>query len=271
MSELSKRIISALIAAPVFLYATWLGGWYFTAMVIAISVVIQFEILYMLRKQDIRACKWMAPLLGTSVILMTMIPELAWILFLALLLFTLILDLFRGQSRGCDHIMATILVAIMVPALLSGLILLRNFGDNQTGFIITLTLLLMVWANDVFAFAGGKATGKHPLAPNISPSKTVEGFLWGFLGCFTALGLCMLLITDYPIGLSIAVPFALIAALFGPAGDLMQSKLKRAAGIKDSSRLMPGHGGLYDRFDAVLFSAPAASVYFYTLHYFSIL
>jgi len=85
------------------------------------------------------------------------------------------------------------------------------------------------------------------------------------------LGLCIYFISDYPLSVGTAIPFAVITGLLGPAGDLSESKLKRASGIKDSSGLMPGHGGLYDRFDAILFSAPAAAIYFYALNHFSIL
>ncbi len=271
MPELAKRIISALIAAPVFLYATWLGGWVFTVILIIVAMVIQVEIINMLGKQNLHTRKVMSLLLGIPVMLMAILPEMAWILFLAMLLVILVSEVFRDHNEGWKHLITTLTVAIMVPALFSGLLILRNFGDDLTGFILTFTLLVMVWSNDVLAFAGGKAMGKHPLAPKISPAKTVEGFIWGYMGCFLALGLCMILIPGFPIGLKTAIPFAIITGLLGPAGDLAESKLKRASGIKDSSGLMPGHGGLYDRFDAVLFSAPAAAIYFYALYYLSVL
>ncbi len=271
MPELAKRILSSLIAAPVFLYATWLGGWYFIVMLVLITMIIQLEIINMLEKQSFYTRKIMALLLGIPVMLVAILPEMAWILFLAVLLLTLVTEIFRDHNQGWKHLLTTLSVGIMVPALFSGLLVLRNFGDDMTGFILTFTLIMMVWSNDVLAFAGGKAMGRHRLAPEISPAKTVEGFIWGFLGCFLALGLCMNLIPGFPIDLKVAVPFAILTGLFGPAGDLAESKLKRASGIKDSSGLMPGHGGLYDRFDAVLFSAPAAAVYFYALHHFSIL
>ncbi len=271
MPELLKRIISSLIAAPVFLYALWLGGWFFAVMLVLISMIIQLEIINMLDKQSLHARKIMALLLGVPVMMMAIHPEISWLIILAVLLLILVTEVFHDHSEGWKHLLTTLSVGIMVPALFSGLLVLRNFGDNMTGFILAFTLVVMVWSNDIFAFAGGKTMGRHRLAPKISPAKTVEGFVWGFLGCFLALGLCMILIPGFPLDLKTAIPFALLTGLFGPAGDLSESKLKRASGIKDSSGLMPGHGGLYDRFDAVLFSAPAAAVYFSILHYFSIL
>ena len=269
--ELAKRILSALVAAPVFLYATWLGGWYFTVGLMLVTIVIQVEIIGMLSKQELRTRKVMSILLGIPIVLMAVIPGTAWMIFLAVLILVMVTEIFRNHDEGWNHLLTTILVGVMIPALVSGLIVLRNFGDDQVGFYLTLTLLLMVWSNDTLAFFGGKTMGKHKLAPKISPAKTIEGFVWGFFGGFLALGLCIYFISDYPLTVGTAIPFAVITGLMGPAGDLSESKLKRASGIKDSSGLMPGHGGLYDRFDAILFSAPAAAIYFYALNHFSIL
>ena len=269
--ELAKRIISAAIAAPVFLYATWLGGWYFTVGMILVTIVIQIEIIAMLSRQELHTRKVMSVLLGIPVVLMAVIPGTAWMIFLALLLLIMVTEIFRDHNEGWKHLLATIHVGVMIPALVSGLVVLRNFGDDRIGFVLTITLLVMVWTNDTLAFFGGKTMGKHKLAPKISPAKTIEGFVWGFFGGFLALALCMYFISDYPLSVGAAIPFAVITGLLGPAGDLSESKLKRASGIKDSSGLMPGHGGLYDRFDAILFSAPAAAIYFFVLYHFSLL
>lgn len=271
MSELTKRIITALIAAPVFLFLTWLGNYYFLVALVIITGIIQLEIIRMVKKQEMKVHTPMALLLGIPVLLFALFPQPAWLLFLVLLLLTLLIETFSRQVNGWKRLMTTIMVAVMVPALFSGLLMLRNFEDDTTGFILTLTLLLMVWTNDIFAYAGGKSMGKHPLAPGISPAKTVEGFVWGFIGSLLAVALCKWLVTGFPLGWGTSAGFAVIAGLFGPAGDLAESKLKRASGIKDSSGLMPGHGGLYDRFDAVLVSAPAAVVYLNAMGYFGLL
>lgn len=267
MPELTKRILSALVAAPVFLYLTWLGGWIFMVALVVVAMVIQLEIIYMLEKQGMHVIKLSALLLGVPVLLIPVIPGIAWIIFLMLLLITLLMITFGSNRNGWNGLMSTILVAVLVPALLSGLLMLRSFGDEGTGFILTATLLLMVWVNDIFAYFGGKTMGKHTLAPTISPSKTLEGFISGFLGSIIALALCQTLIPGFPLDWPVSIPFAVLIGFFGPAGDLAESKLKRTAGIKDSSGLMPGHGGLFDRFDAVLFSAPFAAVYFQMIDY----
>lgn len=269
--EIVKRVATALVAAPVFLFLMWMGGWYFVLTLMLLTAVIQLEIMNMLDMEGMIIQKTMALFLGVPVLLMAIIPETAWLFILVLLLAVFLIETFSFSNSGWNRLMAVTVAGIMVPAFFSGLLMLRNYGDNATGFILTFTLLLMVWANDIFAFFGGKSMGKHPLAPRISPSKTIEGFIWGVVGSFIALILCQLLIADYPLTWAVSIPFAVIAGLMGPAGDLAESKLKRASGIKDSSALMPGHGGMYDRFDALLFSAPASIVYFRLLGFFSVL
>lgn len=260
---------SALIAAPVFLYLTWLGGWVFIVTLLTVSVVIQLEIVRMIANKGVEVQMPMVLILGIPVLLISVLPDVAWILFLTLLLITLIIETFSTSGYGWRRLMVTLMVALLIPILLSGLLVLRSIGTTETGFAITATFLFMVWANDIFAFIGGRTLGKHPLAPSISPNKTVEGFFSGFGGSFFALYLSMTFLPDLHFDWKIAIPFAVLIGLFGPVGDLAESKLKRVAGIKDSSGLMPGHGGLFDRFDAMLFAAPAAAVYFQILQLFS--
>lgn len=271
MPEIVKRIFSAVVAAPVFLYVTWLGGWVFIGLVAAVAVIIQLEMIRMVEKQGAEVIKPVSLLMGLPVLMFPVFPDIAWPLFLMIFLSALIMEVFSSNGNSWKRLMATITVAVFIPAMLSGLLIIRNLNDDNTGFALTLTLLLMVWANDIFAYAGGKSMGKRPLAPKISPSKTIEGFLWGFFGCFVALYLCMTFIPYFPLDWTLSIPLAILVGLFGPAGDLAESKLKRASGIKDSSGLMPGHGGFYDRFDAVLLAAPVTAVYLTMLSYFSIL
>lgn len=268
--EMVKRILTSLVAAPVFLFITWLGGWYFTGTLIIITMIVQLEMMKMLEIQGLAVRKVMALLIGIPVLLFPVCPIASWMFFLLLLLLLFLIETFGSDNRGWTRLITTIFTGLLIPALVSGLVFLRNTGDDTDGFLITLTLIAMVWSNDTFAFFGGKLMGRHALAPGISPSKTVEGFVWGFMGTFMAMFLCLLFIPDYPLGWTVAVLFAVITALFGPAGDLAESRLKRAAGFKDSSGIMPGHGGMFDRFDALLFAAPAAAILFYILGILSV-
>lgn len=266
-----KRFATSLVCAPVFLYLTWLGGWYYFFTILIITFIIQFEIIAMLHKQGYNVKKSMVLLPAVPILLMPLYPVFGWLFFLALLIFTISIETFSLKSQGWERLMTTLMVAVVVPALLSGLLILREFGDNLTGFYIAFTLIVAVWSNDIFSFAGGKLFGKLPLAPNISPNKTIEGFLFGFAGSLIAISLCTMLIPEFPLDWAASLPLSLIVGFLGPAGDLAESKLKRACEIKDSSVLMPGHGGFYDRFDAILFSAPGAAIYIYLLDFFEII
>ncbi|HEY6106973.1 MAG TPA: phosphatidate cytidylyltransferase, partial [Anaeromyxobacteraceae bacterium] len=111
------------------------------------------------------------------------------------------------------------------------------------------------WANDTFAYFAGSLFGRHRLLERVSPQKTWEGFAGGALGSVAgALAVRALLLGPVPLWAALAV--AAGGAVLGPLGDLAESMLKRAAGVKDSGRLIPGHGGLLDRIDALLFVAP---------------
>lgn len=129
-----------------------------------------------------------------------------------------------------------------------------DFG-NTAGLHWTLLMLVITWGGDTFALAVGKKLGRRPFAPVLSPKKTKEGALAGLLaGVIIAVAFQLFLFTDLPLQHVIAV--SILLGIFGQIGDLAESMLKRAAGIKDSSHLIPGHGGVLDRMDSLLFSFP---------------
>lgn len=139
---------------------------------------------------------------------------------------------------------------------------LRETGAGQDGFWLILALFMMIWGNDVFAYFGGKNFGKRKLAPAVSPNKTWEGFAFGIVGAFAGALIAWSMVSDFPLTIAQLLPAALITSVTGPVGDLLESKLKRMAGMKDSSSLLPGHGGLFDRFDALILTAPFLYFYF---------
>ena len=132
------------------------------------------------------------------------------------------------------------------------------------GFLLTLFLFFVIWAADVFAYLVGSKIGKRPLAPRISPKKTVEGALAGLLGS-TLVGLTLMFFSPLPyLGWQGGALLGFFSGLLGTAGDLSQSALKRSVGVKNSGDILPGHGGILDRFDSLLFTAPFFYIY---LHY----
>jgi phosphatidate cytidylyltransferase len=126
---------------------------------------------------------------------------------------------------------------------------------ENAGWQWVVLLFVVTWANDTLAYFTGRFLGKRPFAPRISPKKTWEGFWGGAAGSIAGAVAVKLLFLP-----AVSIPAVVVvgagAAALGPLGDLSESMLKRAAGVKDSGRVIPGHGGLLDRIDAVLFVAP---------------
>lgn len=181
---------------------------------------------------------------------------------LAILLIFLFMQVFNNSPHSISHLSSTFFAAVYAPLGLLCLMLIRDMGSPNQGFVLTLALILMVWGSDVFAYFGGKMFGKHKLAPIISPNKTWEGLISGYIGC--AIGLFIALYAgaaSAPLSFLQALPLVFLAGTFGPIGDLLESKIKRKANRKDSSNLLPGHGGFFDRFDALLTAAPASWLY----------
>lgn len=137
--------------------------------------------------------------------------------------------------------------------------LARELSD---GVFWVFVLLGMTWLNDTFAYFFGHRFGRRKLAPKISPGKTVEGFLGGFLGSFAGF-LLFWGIFKRPVPFVYSVPLTLLVGIVGPIGDLCESLIKRSFHVKDSGNVIPGHGGMLDRIDALLFTAPV--VYFFAL------
>jgi len=128
-------------------------------------------------------------------------------------------------------------------------------------------VFVLIWTNDTFAYITGKNFGKNKLYERISPNKTVEGFIGGMI--FSCIGgYCIFYFTHY-LNFQFWLGLAIILSIFGTLGDLIQSKFKRQAGVKDSGKLMPGHGGLFDRLDSIIFSSPFVYAYLLIVHHVS--
>ena len=131
-------------------------------------------------------------------------------------------------------------------------------GKNGYDYRRIFALLFLIWASDIGAYAAGKTFGKHKLAPKISPGKTWEGWAGGFVLTLVVGWALGYLLPDLP--LTYRLVAAGVVAVFAPLGDLAESMLKRSVGVKDSGSIMPGHGGLLDRFDAFLLVLPVLAL-----------
>ena len=149
-----------------------------------------------------------------------------------------------------------------------------SFGINDYNPKIIIGLFILVWTNDTFAYIVGKSVGRTKLFEKISPKKTVEGFLGGIVFAILA----GYLISKYYIranpqfsekSILIWISIAIIVGIVGTTGDLIESKFKRIAGVKDSGNIMPGHGGILDRLDSVIFVAPIIFLFYQILNYVS--
>lgn len=149
-----------------------------------------------------------------------------------------------------------------------------SFGVKDYNAKIIIGLFVLIWTNDTFAYLVGKSIGKHKLFERISPKKTIEGFFGGVVfAAFAGFLISKLYIQPNPDfsskSILIWTIIALIVSVFGTIGDLIESKFKRVAGVKDSGTIMPGHGGVLDRLDSVIFVAPIIFLFYQILYYVS--
>lgn len=131
---------------------------------------------------------------------------------------------------------------------------------------ILISIFILIWTNDTFAYLVGKNFGKRKLFPAISPKKTIEGFIGGLVFAIVS----GVVLSQYYIGAKnfyFWIVIAIIVSIFSTLGDLIESKFKRVAGIKDSGKIMPGHGGILDRLDSIIFVIPFINLFYLILHY----
>ena len=139
---------------------------------------------------------------------------------------------------------------------------MTNMGEISAGAAYLWLAFLGTWASDTFAYFVGTYLGKHKLCPLISPGKTIEGAIGGMIGSVIAI---MLLGVLFKLPVYHCIIMGILVGIAAPLGDLVESAIKRFAGVKDSGQILPGHGGILDRFDSILFTVPA--IYYY-MHIF---
>jgi len=257
MTNLISRVLVAVIGLPVVLGLVWLGGWWLYALVIAASLVAVHE--FVTVALPLRP---LAPALYLGVALSLTLAETSGIVWmLGGMLATFVAAFFasvlaRTRAPSTVAIGVTILGATWIGFGLAHLLLVREVEPH--GRLLAFTVLLTVWAADTFAYFGGRLLGRHKLAPTLSPGKTWEGFFFGALaGVFVAfIALYDTRHTYMPIWQ--AVVLGSVVVLASVVGDLFESMLKRDLQVKDTGRLLGGHGGILDRVDALLFAGPAA-------------
>ena len=256
MTNALSRLLVAAAALPVVLGAVYLGGWWLFAL-LALGTVVGLHEFWLLtrRLSPLSPAGYVGALLG---LVGAELGGLPWMLGGLLTAFPLAFAL-KGISASRQSptasISATVMGAVWVGSGLGLFLLLR---DLHRGRLVALAVLLAVWAGDTLAYLGGRLLGRHRMAPNTSPGKTWEGFVFG-----TAATIFVTFVSLYDarrtyLTIGEAVALGAVIAVAAPIGDLFESMLKRDAGVKDTGRLLGGHGGMLDRLDAILFAAPAA-------------
>lgn len=272
---LLQRLIVGLIGAPIVIWLVFLGGLPFTALLYAAAIYGTWEMAQILMGAGSSAMRVVAVVVATLVAtawmfapsghpLLVVAPTLGVIAMCTSYILT------AGPVEGAiSHVARAVMTALYCPLTLAPLPRIRNLdptglgGDDMSVAILTLMALGLPWIGDTGGYFAGRFLGKRPLAPRISPKKTVEGAL----GTLTITVIWCLVffavLNDRGAGLHYAhaVILGVTGASLGIIGDLSESLWKRDANIKDSGSLLPGHGGLLDRIDAMAFTNPYAYTY----------
>lgn len=173
-----------------------------------------------------------------------------------------------GQTVKLGQIGACFFAGIVIPLMLSTFVLMRDMPHARVYLLLP---FVSAFTSDAFALFAGMAFGKHKLAPVLSPKKTIEGSVGGFVGsvaCCVLYGMILQQSMGFVANFSVLVLYGLVGSLISQLGDLSFSYIKREFGIKDYGHLMPGHGGVLDRFDSVIFCAPATYLLVSVLPFF---
>lgn len=263
------RIITGIVGIALAVYVINFGEWLFSAVVLLLAMIAWHEFFKAFRNVNMD----LAYLLG--MLALFFMVGCAWLgngeesmaVITAMTLFVLAKAVLWHQDFSVEQACISIAGIVYVGVAFSHLILLRFMGTNviaspvgdlSQGCALLWIAFVGTWASDTFAFFTGSFCGRHKLCPEISPNKTIEGFAGGMAGTvLVTVGFGVLFSFDMLGMLFLGILIALAATV----GDLVESSIKRYTGIKDSGSLIPGHGGVLDRFDSIMFTVPL--VYYY--------
>jgi phosphatidate cytidylyltransferase len=261
------RVLSAAILIPLVAGLTYAGGWLLAAALLLVSVLATYEVFQLKKKIGYRPSLVASTLVMAALLVSSRFPDLhlTGLVLTASIMGTLIWHLLCPPLGYPTQSWAlTLGIALWIGWLIGHFCLLRDlspaFGWGTGTRWLTL-MFLVTWINDSAAYFVGKAIGRHPCAPYLSPKKTWEGTVGGWLGGLAATAFLGAWLVNLPWGHGLALG-ALVATV-APFGDLAKSMVKRQMGVKDFSSLIPGHGGMFDRIDSLLFVAPA--IYYYIM------
>jgi len=270
MNNLTKRILFGLIYVATIVFSSILGPIYFYSLFFIFLIICLYEFLRIIELKSLYPYILAVAFYSTAILSnqniiaiedkmshKLMVSVMAFLLF-----FTMISALISSRKIAIQYLGRIFLTLIYLVIPFTLLIKLPYFTmDKSFDSTIILGVFILIWSNDIFAFIIGKNFGKTKLIERVSPNKTVEGFLGGFIFTFIA-GYFISIYCDSVYAIQ-WFSIAIIVSVFGVLGDLIESMFKRQAGIKDSSSLIPGHGGFLDRLDSVIFAVPFIYIYLF--------
>jgi phosphatidate cytidylyltransferase len=304
--SLSTRVLIALIAIPIILWLTMLGGYFFFLLIAVISSLSLFEFYGLAEAKGAAPLKTLGLVAGVMInavfvyerfqvdiyqfilnqfnihLAMFSQHQLLTVVLLKFLLLTMLIELFRTKGSPTLNIAATVSGVLIISLCFGTLIFLRElfpygfpaykflgtgYADdlqlaqiNRWGGYTVIAVFASIWICDTAAYFGGSLFGRHRLFERVSPKKTWEGAIFGFFFSIATMGAAKILVLGY-LTLYHAIVLGVLIGVFGQLGDLIESRFKRDAGVKDSSQLIPGHGGFYDRFDSLVYISPIVYLY----------
>lgn len=263
------RVLSAIVFLPILFSALWLGSPIWFVAIASAGILLGLYEYYALTKQGGQIQGMIAAVAILAAFYFEK-HELILAIIAALVIVELIVQLFANADKDeFDHVLSVAAVrafGVLYVAVLGGYIVALAVIENPIpklpAKLLTL-FFIVVFAGDTGAYYTGRNFGRHKLAPRVSPGKTIEGLVGGLAG--NVIATLIAHFTFFPeLKVWQAIPLAIVMGLLGVVGDLCESMLKRGAKAKDAGHLIPGHGGLLDRLDSMLFNAPLL-YYFYVI------
>lgn len=254
----NNRYLGAAIIAP-FIIFVFLGGMYLKGFVFALSIVAIWEFYSALKEKDFKPIRSVGYLLLIIYYLLNNNFELMMYVLVAAAFLLLILPVINSEYTFID--VSLTLLGFIYCGILFSFVYLVN--AKPAGEFLIWIIFIGSWLSDTAAFYSGKFFGKHKLSPRVSPKKTIEGSIGGLIGATIFTGIFGIIVQRYTNIMPIYNYFIIgaLCGIFGQFGDLVASSIKRYVGIKDYSNLIPGHGGILDRFDSIIFSATVVFYY----------
>ncbi|MDT2829478.1 phosphatidate cytidylyltransferase [Vagococcus carniphilus] len=254
---MKQRVITAVVALIFFIPLIILGGMPLQILAACMAAVGVYE-LFNMSGLEIKSLEGVLAVLGAVLLVL---PKTTWFSFLPekidnmamyylIVMLILMVPVFSKNSYTFEDAAFPVLVSLYVG------IGFQNFiAARETGIPVLMFALLVVWSTDIGAYFCGMKFGKNKLAPHISPNKTIEGAVGGILCAVVVAGIYMVF-WPLPYNMIVMLVLTAIFSVVGQMGDLVQSAYKRHYGVKDSGKILPGHGGILDRFDSLLFVFP---------------